>query len=62
MFKGGMGKGVPFFKEEGIWMPYNPENKPCCLYFSKAVSKGLIFGGAYVRREICISKLIGLAL
>ena len=24
--------------------------------------EGLIFGGAYLRREICISKLIGLAL
>ena len=23
--------------------------------------EGLIFGGAYVRREICVSKLIGLA-
>ena len=23
---------------------------------------GLIFGGAYLRREICVSKLIGLAL
>ena len=24
--------------------------------------EGLIFGGAYLRREICVSKLIGLAL
>ena len=24
--------------------------------------EGLIFGGAYVRREICVSKSIGLAL
>ena len=24
--------------------------------------KGLIFGGAYLRREICVSKSIGLAL
>ena len=24
--------------------------------------EGLIFGGAYLQREICISKLIGLAL
>ena len=32
------------------------------LYFSKALFEGLIFGGAYVRREICVSKSIGLAL
>ena len=31
------------------------------LYFSKALFEGLIFGGAYVRREICVSKSIGLA-
>ena len=24
--------------------------------------EGLIFGGAYLRREICVSKLIGLAI
>ena len=24
--------------------------------------EGLLFGGAYLRREICVSKLIGLAL
>ena len=30
-------------------------------YFSKALFEGLIFGGAYVRREICVSKSIGLA-
>ena len=24
--------------------------------------EGLVFGGAYLRREICVSKLIGLAL
>ena len=29
--------------------------------FSKALCEGLIFGGAYVRREICVSKSIGLA-
>ena len=37
----------------------------CCLkllYFSKALFQGLIFGGAYLRREICVSKSIGLAL
>ena len=31
------------------------------LYFSKALFEGLIFGGAYVRRKICVSKSIGLA-
>ena len=31
------------------------------MYFSKALFEGLIFGGAYLRREICVSKLIGLA-
>ena len=28
---------------------------------SKALFEGLIFGGAYVRRDICVSKSIGLA-
>ena len=32
----------------------NSENKPRGLYFSKALFEGLIFGGAYVRREICV--------
>ena len=32
------------------------------LYFSKALYEGLIFGGAYLRRDICVSKLIWLAL
>ena len=32
------------------------------LYFSKALFEGLIFGGAYLRREICVSESIGLAL
>ena len=40
----------------------NSENKPRGLYFSKALFEGLIFGGAYLRREICVSKPIGLAL
>ena len=31
------------------------------MYFSKALFEGLVFGGAYVRREICISKSSGLA-
>ena len=43
------------------------QNKPRGLYFSKALFEGLIFGGgifegAYLRREIGISKPIGLAL
>ena len=43
------------------------QNKPWGLYFSKALFKGLIFGGAYIRRGLsvegfCISKLIGLTL
>ena len=38
------------------------KNKPQGLYFSKALFEGFIFGGAYVWREICISKLIGLVL
>ena len=43
-------------------IPYNSENKPQRLYFPKALFEGLIFGGAYLRREICVSKSIGLAL
>ena len=42
-------------------IPQNSENKPRGLYISKALFEGLIFGGAHVRREICVSKLIGLA-
>ena len=30
--------------------------------FQKALFEGLIFGGAYLERKICISKSIGLAL
>ena len=40
----------------------NSENKPQGLYFSKALFEGLIFGGVYLRTEICISEPIGLAL
>ena len=43
-------------------IPQNSKNKPLGLYFSKALFEGLILGGAYLRRDICISKLIGLAL
>ena len=42
-------------------IPLNSENKPRGLYLSKALFEGLIFGGAYVGREIWVSKSIGLA-
>ena len=40
---------------------------PRGLYFSKALFEGLIFGGAFIRRDLskagnCVSKSIGLAL
>ena len=39
-----------------------PKISPQGLYFSKALFEGLSFEGAYnVQREICVSKLIGLA-
>ena len=41
-------------------IPYNSENRSQGLYFSKALFEGLVFGGALLRREICISKSIGL--
>ena len=65
-----------FTKHKRPWRPlllqlcYNFINKllpttvkisPQGLYFSKAFFEGLIFGGAYVQREIWISKSIGLA-
>ena len=65
-----------FTKHKRPWRPlllqlcYNFINKllpttvkisPQGLYFSKAFFEGLIFGGAYVQREICGSKLIMLA-
>ena len=34
-------------------VPQNSEKKPRGLYFSKALSEGLIFGGAYIRRGLC---------
>ena len=51
-------RNIEIFEE----MPYNFENKPRGLYFSKALFEGLIFGGAYLPREICVSNSIGLAL
>ena len=35
---------------------------PRGLYFSKALFEGLIFGGAYLRREICVAKSIWASL
>ena len=34
------------------YIPENSENKPRGLYFSNALFKGLIFGGAYIRRSL----------
>ena len=31
----------------------NSEDKPRGLYFSKALFEGLMFGGAYIRIEVC---------
>ena len=38
------------------------EKKPWGLYFSKTYYEGLMFGGAYLLREICVSESIRLAL
>ena len=52
--------------EYTLQLPQNSENKPQGLYFSKALFEGVIFGGAKIqrgfnlRREICVSKSIGL--
>ena len=35
-------------------IPKNSKNKPQGLYFSKALFEGLIFGGAYIRRGLCM--------
>ena len=43
-------------------LPQNSENKPRGLYFSKALFDRLISGGAYIRREICVSKSARLIL
>ena len=39
-----------------------PKISPGGLYFSNAPFEGLIYGGAYLRKETCVSKSIGLAL
>ena len=38
------------------------ENKPRGFFFAKALFEGLIFGAAYLRKEICVSKSIWPAL
>ena len=45
-----------------ITLPQNSENKHQGLYFSKAFFEVLIFGGSYIRREICVSKSVRLIL
>ena len=50
------------FFEPLSYITVKSENKPRGLYFSKAVFEGLIFAGAYLRRETFVSKSIGLAL
>ena len=55
--------GIYLFGGENplVPLPWNLENKPWGWYFSKALFEELIFGGAYIRREICVTKSIGLA-
>ena len=43
-------------------IPYNSENKLRGLNFSKVLFEGLSFGGAYMGREICVSKSARLIL
>ena len=45
-----------------ITLLQNSENKHQGLYFSKAFFEVLIFGGSYIRREICVSKSVRLIL
>ena len=40
-------------------IPKNSKNKPRGVYFSKALFEGLIFGGAYIRREIAFQNRLG---
>ena len=47
--------------ENGDWKITPPKISPGAYIFSKTLFEGLIFGGAYERRKICASKLIGLA-
>ena len=47
---------IPYMKLKqslhSVEIPWNSENKPGGLYFSKALFEGLIFGGAYIRRGL----------
>ena len=54
---------VWFIHEQLIWerLQYRTINKPRSLYFSKTLFEGIIFGGVYERRVICVSKVIELA-
>ena len=38
-----------------------PKISPGAYIFQKALFEGLIFGGAYLRSQICVYKSIGLA-
>ena len=38
-----------------------PKISPGAYIFQRPFFEGLIFGGAYLRREICVSKSIGLS-
>ena len=65
-FRGLIHKGA-YFRNFTVFNLYNSENKPRALYFSKAFFERFIFrgaytavGGAYLRKEICVSKSIGL--
>ena len=42
--------------------PKIPKISPGDYIFQRPFFEGLIFGGAYIRGEICVSKSIGLAL
>ena len=71
---GGGGKSKKFFKcvitmHQQILFKYRkiPKISPGVYIFERPflrvlVLEGLIFGGAYLRREICVSKSIALAL
>ena len=51
-------------KETSVPLPKkNPGSAPAWgLHFSEVFFEGLVFGGTYVRSEICVEKLIGLTL
>ena len=60
-------KGVSFKTRNFINYRKIPKINPGAYIFQRPFLrslclKGLIFGGAYLRREICVSKSIGLAL